>query len=669
MPTIVARNLIKLPNTASAVNDYYNSHWITLTRVDSFGKETSQTKQILDYDGPNRLVTIDGLWDADFTPQSGDTYKITPKFGDSRVSINPAMQSLDYISSRTYGRGLDPIKDLDLDSWLNSGRKCDLRSDVYVKLVSGTPVVGDVYILGSAAIFQGKVAEFTNGYVRFTDVIGKLAYAWNTWRSYTVGQLVHVDNRLYEVTSAGVKTTKPTHTSGTTSGLAFLSAKNLTRTSGTGSATLSIAVDGNPVRWVKNGVPASGYTLYDSDGVDYWRYIGWDSNDQRSVTRHQTNISVDTSLPLFDNMNSMLQHFGGMLRYSGDKYVLEVEEMVDDISTIPDEPRNITDDHIIGRISIQDEGIKSAYNSLTVSYADPANRFEPRNISFFNSEYLKADRNVPKKGNVTIAGITNYYNARLLADKYLTRSRFGLSINMNLRPMGALLLPGKVIQMQYPRYGWVDKKFRIENLTHNDDATVDIVATEYDDSFYVISNVARQGASGLAGEGALTTISPPTNITTTNVTAGNELKGAILITWENNPLALSPNVFAEIYASYSDKLTINIINVNSNVLTSSGNHNLIQGQIVYPDISLGNMIVNAPYYVKVQTATTFTLAKEKGGLSPNVSITNTSTPFTIRTGTVIATVQAPTSSYTDTDIVTDTGSRVEKYYWIRYKIN
>jgi hypothetical protein len=32
-------------------------------------------------------------------------------------------------------------------------------------------------------------------------------------------------------------------------------------------------------------------------------------------------------------------------------------------------------------------------------------------------------------------------------------------------------------------------------------------------------------------------------------------------------------------------------------------------------------------------------------------------------------VQPPTSSYTDTDIYSATGTRIEKYYWIRYRIN
>jgi hypothetical protein len=188
----------------------------------------------------------------------------------------------------------------------------------------------------------------------------------------------------------------------------------------------------------------------------------------------------------------MLQHFGGILRYNAGKYFLEVEAIAPTISDIDSEPANITEDQIIGKIRISDEGIRGAYNSLAVSYADPSNKFEAKNISFFNSDYLKADKNIARKGNLSIPGVTNYYNARLLAEKYLNSSRFGATISLTIAPRGLILLPGSIIQLQYSRYGWVNKKFRLESLTISDDCLVDIVAKEYDDSFYTASNIKKQ---------------------------------------------------------------------------------------------------------------------------------------------------------------------------------
>lgn len=667
--TVTSRNTVKLAASSSATDDFYNGHMVELTRVDAAGKKTVQRKEITDYVGSTKIAIIDGLWELDFHPKPGDTYNIVPKDADGRVSINPAIQALDYMTSVTYGRGLNVNRDLKLDTWLSSARVCDSRSDIYVAFTGTAPTVGDVYTI-SASLWQGEVAQIIGGFIRFTNVIGKLSYKWRDWRDYVVGQLVYEGFNLYEVTSGGIKTAKPTHTAGTTNGLQYLSSKNITKVTGAGPATIPIAVDGNPVRFEKNGIPASGYSLYDSDGINYFRLLGWDTNDQRSVTRHQTNITIDTSLPLFDNMNSLLEHFGGILRYSGDKYVLEVEQMEGAISTDANEPRNITSDSIIGRISLSDDGIRNSFNSLTASYTEPSNKFEARNVSFFNSDYLKADRNVPKKGSLTIPGITNYYNARMLADKFLTRSRYGLTVSMNIAPKGILLLPGKVIQVQYPRYGWVNKKFRIENLTHNDDCTVDIVANEYDDSFYAISNVSRAVATGVSGEGALTTLAPPNNLVTTNTAAGNEQISAIELTWVNAPGALSGNVLTQIYASESPNLFLEVDSVTAGqILTTVENpHGLVPGQRIYMTSTHSVLSEGNTYFVKSVTANTFTLSLIKDG-NVLTTIADTTTNFTIMTATVIAELPTTTTSYLDSDISNLTGSRVQKYYWLRYKID
>lgn len=670
MPTItlVSRNTIKLSASASAVDDFYVGYKIILKRVEANGKVVTQEKEIVAYSGTSKVATIGGIWEYDYVPDVGDTYEIVPNYRDERVSINPAIQTLDYVSSTTYGRGLDVNEDLKFDSWLNSARICDTRSDIYVRFTGSAPTVGDEYTT-FANRWQGKVAEIIGDYIRFTDCIGKLSYAWSDWRTFQSNVYVYHKEKLYKTNTSGTIPDEPVHASGTVGILDFVSALSLTKLSGAGPASIPLYVDGNPVRFKKGNIPLSGYTLYDSDGVDYFRMIGWDTNDQRSVTRHQTNLTIDTAAPLFENTNSLLEHFGGIMRYSGGKYVLEIEEKDDGIDNDVDEPRNITDDDIIGRISINDNGLRNSYNSLTVAYSDPANKFESRNISFFNSEFLKADKNVPKKGNLSIPGVTNYYNARILADKFLTKSRYGLTINLNLVPKGALLLPGKVIQLQYPRYNWVNKRFRIDNLTHNNDCSVDIVATEYDDSFYTISNISKNAAAGLSSNSTGTTIDPPSNLTTTNINDGNEITAAIQLSWEHNPLVLrSTLVSTEIYASYSPHLYLTVSGISSNIITTVENpHQLEVGQIVYPMDSVAGLEKNVPYYVKTVTGNTLTLSSSRDG--PTLTLADSAVAFRLQTATIIASVNPPTSSYVDTEIYSPNNGRVDKYYWLRYKVN
>lgn len=559
---LASRSTIKLASSASSTNDYYTGALIEVTRYNSTtGKSLVQTAEIIGYDGTNKIATIDSIWD--FIPNTSDTYKIYPKYADSRVSINPAIQLLDYITSSTYGRGLDYKNDLNLPSWLETARKCDTRSNVTVLVSTNTSSVSldDVYRLtvNSMLVWQGKVAKISQSgskyYLEFTDCIGKLSNKWNSWKNWNVGDILYnSSNQFFSVNTAGSIPTEPTGTGGN---VTLLDSLALTKVSGTGPTNLALTLtNGNFVQSFnpKTGVKISGYSLYDADDLNYWRLSGWDEHAQRYVTRNQTNLTIDTNVPLFDNINGMLEHFNGILRYTAGKYYLDIEETADTISL--SDIRTITTDDIVGKIQLSDEGTRSAFNSLTAAFADPANKFEARSISFFNSDYLKADKNVPKKGNLSIPGITNYYNTRLLADSFLNKSRFGLNISMTIRTHGVLFLAGTVIQVIYPRYDWTSpgKKFRIETITYQPDGMADIVAKEYDDSFYGLSNVKTSSGTGLTTVPGAVTLAADSN--PTGLIATQTLYNQIKLEWQPGANA-DPNSYTEIWRSDSSTFDSN----------------------------------------------------------------------------------------------------------------
>ena len=68
-----------------------------------------------------------------------------------------------------------------------------------------------------------------------------------------------------------------------------------------------------------------------------------------------------------------------------------------------------------------------------------------RSVSFFNINFLEADRKVIKTGNFNYTGITNYYNARIGTEKELISSRFSREISFKVGPKGLLLKAGQVI--------------------------------------------------------------------------------------------------------------------------------------------------------------------------------------------------------------------------------
>jgi hypothetical protein len=676
-------NTIKLPSSASSVDDAYKGDPIEVVRFNTAsGRSNVQTAEIIAYNGATRIATIDTIWAS--VPRSGDTVTIFPRYADRRVSINPALQTLDYMLSPTYGRGLSLTQDINLPSVISTANKCDTRADVSVgsntsaslNAVYRYPASGN--IIWQGRVTDSRVGKFASHIVTFTDVIGKLTNKWNSWKSWEQNQIVYHEGRVYRVDTAGVKTTAPTHTTGTVNGLTILNSMTLTRVSGGGSDLTLPTTAGNPVFNERGGRKISGYSIYDSDDIDYWRLCGWDGHEQRYVTRYQTNIQIDTSTPLFDNVNGMLEHFNGILRYTSGQYFMDLEEAAPTISgsSSSDDVRIVTADDIIGKIQLSDEGVRSSFNSVTAAFADPANKFEARNVSFFNSEFLKVDRNVPRKGNLSIPGITNYYNTRILADSYLNKSRFGLSISFTMRYHGILLFAGEVIQLVYPRYGesWAapGKKFRIESVNYQPDGLVDVVAKEYDDSFYGLASLS-EGSSGANVTGSTipitTPIGAPSNLVVTGADTLDELFNGVELVWDNDANALnSPaTVLTEVYGGVSPSLFISVISITSGVLNSSNPHGLEIGMPVYPQVSENGIDSTKVYYVtSTPTNTTFTLSETRGGVAETFT-NGTGLDIRVRTATLLTSAPIPARSYVD-NIANESTGRVEKYYWIRYKV-
>ena len=63
-------------------------------------------------------------------------------------------------------------------------------------------------------------------------------------------------------------------------------------------------------------------------------------------------------------------------------------------------PRVITNEDILGNIKISDPGPSKSYNTVSTSIMDPANMFKGRAVTFYDSNYLREDKNVVKTGSV-----------------------------------------------------------------------------------------------------------------------------------------------------------------------------------------------------------------------------------------------------------------------------
>ena len=544
---VYIKNAIHLPNTAKGISNYYIGNTIVLT--DNTGSVPYiQERKIIDYDGSTKVALVDSPWDYSHQPNTTDTYSVG-SIGDRRVTINPAMQLLDYMTNIRYGKGLDLDKDINLPAFINAARECDTRSDITIAVGATAPInENEVWEYPNTGTLQwrGTVKSVTTlgglKQVVFTDVIGKLGTKWNSYRPFTSGELYWWNGRVYsgsgsnvpnEPTASGALSTVTIGRRDTSETLSI----DITKASANGNPLVKEYTD------ITGDYTQSGYSLYDGDDVKYWRYIGWDDPTQRNVTRHQMNQVVDTKAPIFDNINNMLTQFNGILRYSAGKYELAIKGKKGTI----DVAEQISEDDIVGTIKLSDKGLKNSKNFVSTSIIDPNNKFEGRSVSFFNSIYLKEDKGVQKKGQFSLPGITNYYNARFNIKQYLDESRYGLEIQFTMAPRGLLLLAGSIIELTYPRFGYNGKAFRITNLNFKKDGLVDVTADEHNDGAYVVQStgsgfgVLEQPESG---QNPFSSIIPtrPNNLQATQTN-----QGEVVLTWSNSASFTSATHSTEIF--------------------------------------------------------------------------------------------------------------------------
>lgn len=569
-------------------------------------------------------------------------------YGDFRVSNNPAWQLLDYMTSNRYGKGIS-MESIDLDSFKQTARACDQQSDVTILAPVNTQVsVGDVYKYEGSGnlVFQGTVSDYGlkeyNGFftyqITFTNVIGKLGHKYYSWKSYEAGDILwDTDGTFKKVTSAGTQLKPVDKTDSIT----------IQKVSGSEDSNNNISVEtskqspeGNPLVKKLEPLPGStdltllsGYSLYDADQVIYWKYVGWDAQEQRYATRHQMNIVIDTAQSMFNNINSMLMEFNGILRYSNGKYSLSLKTKAKDIDQFDEAVEVITDDLIVGDIKLEDKGITKTYNAISTSIIDPSNNFEGRSLSFANSIYKAEDNGIPRKGNYKAAGITNYFNARMNIKQALDESRSGLQVSFTIAPQGYLLLAGEVVAITYPRFNWEKKLFRIESLTVQKNLLVSIIAEEYNDDAYIIeplqSSIFEKYQKKDDSFKAPNVIRPPVNLS-----ASADGNGGVELTWNNTGLYNRTNYTVQVWRSEDNNFD------NASIIGYSKSDEFID-----PVVS-GNLITRYYWirYAVFQTKEASNTGASKEFLSPF---------YPVNTGPGVAGSAAPPKDGSNIDIRID----------------
>ena len=147
--------------------------------------------------------------------------------------------------------------------------------------------------------------------------------------------------------------------------------------------------------------------------------------------------------------------------------------------------------------------------------------WQGKSVSFYDSNFLKADKGVVKQGSLTQPSVINYFNARLNVQNFLRKSRYNLTINFKLGPTAINLIAGDTIAIEHNKFDWSGKYFRITNINYNTDCTANITAEEYDDSFYTIDAPSLPSVVNADHRSPIEATPPaPTSLTATATSLG-----------------------------------------------------------------------------------------------------------------------------------------------------
>ena len=104
-----------------------------------------------------------------------------------------------------------------------------------------------------------------------------------------------------------------------------------------------------------------------------------------------------------------------------------------------------------------------------------------------------------------------------------------------MAPRGLLLTAGSIIELTYPRFGYTNKLFRINNLSIKKDGLVSVVADEHNDAAYVVTGAStgvglvENPEDGTVPRGFVITNRPIQLVATQN------RKGVVGLNWSNTP--------------------------------------------------------------------------------------------------------------------------------------
>lgn len=275
----------------------------------------------------------------------------------------------------------------------------------------------------------------------------------------------------------------------------------------TAYASETTAYSVNPVSVLADYLRNSRYGKgLDNNSFDWasWKTAADLANQTVSYTNGSTgkaftcNAVLDTANSLMSNCKILLASFRGIMPYQAGQYSLKIEHAGDDsdIAATPTDPTTVftvTQDHMIGGLTLDGESKEHKANRVIVTYVDPSADYQPNEVvyptegSSDDTAFLSEDNNVRLEKKITLPTVTSRAEAEQFARVFLRRSRTQKFISFFTNLATSNVTVGDLIRVQSPTIG-LDGIFRIMDLRISTDATIEIQGIEHQASTYTINS-------------------------------------------------------------------------------------------------------------------------------------------------------------------------------------
>ena len=198
---------------------------------------------------------------------------------------------------------------------------------------------------------------------------------------------------------------------------------------------------------------------------------------------------IDTSKKAIDNVKSFLRGSRGYLNFTAGKYNILVEST--GTASI-----SLTEDNIIGGISVTSKNKNSRYNRVIVNFTNPSKSYQSDTAQFppidetglasadQHSTMKTADGGLLLEGRFDFSMLNSPYQAQEMAEIILRRSRTSLDVSLKADATALDLAVGDLVNITHATPSFSAKPFRVQGMTINADHTINLVLSEHQDSFY-----------------------------------------------------------------------------------------------------------------------------------------------------------------------------------------